>query len=497
MKHCCYAFLLLFGIIGYAQVSNEKATELYQEILKTRNPYAVQELLAPVDIQSITEDSLRSYLYYYKGSAMGQVGKMDSALFYVELAQQAIPRETYPEIDIQILRALGNINWSRNFYNIALTNYQDALSISQAINNYEFQISLLGNIAGIYSKLDNLPLALEYALQAEEISQASGVNRPRSHMKIGNYQIDLGRYEEGIENLFESIRRIKVNNRDSIAMGVCYNYVARGYLGLQNYAEARKNLQIASDIFANLGYRDANILRDWALLELKEYNIGESIRNIEQAIEIANENGDLTELLQIKIQEKDISIANSQLYLTVSILEEIIALSDSIKSQETINRVYELETQFQTAQKDQQLKLAALEIERKERFQLFLILIIVLVVVFSIFSIVFIVQRSNLKKALLSQEIDTLRAQITTIMPKVNDPAKIDLSQLNAGLHTPLSERELEVLTHALTDKSNREIAEAIYISINTVKTHLKNLYGKLGVNNRKEALEKILQTTQ
>jgi len=55
----------------------------------------------------------------------------------------------------------------------------------------------------------------------------------------------------------------------------------------------------------------------------------------------------------------------------------------------------------------------------------------------------------------------------------------------------PLSERELEVL-HLLADgQTNQEMAQSLCVSINTVKTHLRNIYGKLGVNSRRKAATK------
>jgi len=57
-----------------------------------------------------------------------------------------------------------------------------------------------------------------------------------------------------------------------------------------------------------------------------------------------------------------------------------------------------------------------------------------------------------------------------------------------------LTSRESEVLELLLRDLGNREIADRLYMSINTLKFHLKNIYGKLGVHNRTEAMRKLRQ---
>lgn len=58
----------------------------------------------------------------------------------------------------------------------------------------------------------------------------------------------------------------------------------------------------------------------------------------------------------------------------------------------------------------------------------------------------------------------------------------------------PLSDRELEVLHRLAAGESNKAIADGLSISPLTVKTHLRNIYTKLGVSTRTEAMTVALQ---
>jgi LuxR family maltose regulon positive regulatory protein len=55
----------------------------------------------------------------------------------------------------------------------------------------------------------------------------------------------------------------------------------------------------------------------------------------------------------------------------------------------------------------------------------------------------------------------------------------------------PLSERELQVLRLLRTDLSGPDIARELFVSLNTMRTHTKNIYVKLGVNNRRAAVRR------
>ena len=62
------------------------------------------------------------------------------------------------------------------------------------------------------------------------------------------------------------------------------------------------------------------------------------------------------------------------------------------------------------------------------------------------------------------------------------------------GLIEPLSERELDVLRLLGTDLDGPDIARELVVSLNTVRTHTKNIYAKLGVNNRRAAVRRAEQ---
>jgi len=76
----------------------------------------------------------------------------------------------------------------------------------------------------------------------------------------------------------------------------------------------------------------------------------------------------------------------------------------------------------------------------------------------------------------------------------IDKPEQVDPSKSQAPeseLVEPLSERELEVLQLIAEGLMNREIADRLYLSLNTVKVHTRTIYGKLGVHNRTQAVAK------
>ena len=94
-------------------------------------------------------------------------------------------------------------------------------------------------------------------------------------------------------------------------------------------------------------------------------------------------------------------------------------------------------------------------------------------------------KNQHAKGSLLSY-IDTLLAAFGNQPPLPRASSAVGASEM---LIEPLSERELAVLKLIGAGFSNREIADKLFIEIGTVKTHINNIYGKLNVHSRTQAV--------
>ena len=73
----------------------------------------------------------------------------------------------------------------------------------------------------------------------------------------------------------------------------------------------------------------------------------------------------------------------------------------------------------------------------------------------------------------------------------------LSLQKINSGLADPVSEREFNLLELIYEGKTNKQIAEAMFISGNTVKKHIFNTYFKIGAESRSTAILRLRQLMQ
>jgi two-component system nitrate/nitrite response regulator NarP len=71
----------------------------------------------------------------------------------------------------------------------------------------------------------------------------------------------------------------------------------------------------------------------------------------------------------------------------------------------------------------------------------------------------------------------------------------LDVTQINANPLSTLTKRELEILSSLAAGRTNKQIAAEKGVSTNTVKYHIKNLFEKLSVSNRGQAIALYLKS--
>ena len=98
----------------------------------------------------------------------------------------------------------------------------------------------------------------------------------------------------------------------------------------------------------------------------------------------------------------------------------------------------------------------------------------------------------------LRKENDQIKNDVFNYLSQLSE-LESELDKLKQGedniiASAILNAREIEIITLIAEGKSNKEIAEEIHVSINTVKYHIKKLYDKLDISSRKEALVKATE---
>lgn len=87
--------------------------------------------------------------------------------------------------------------------------------------------------------------------------------------------------------------------------------------------------------------------------------------------------------------------------------------------------------------------------------------------------------------------IDSLNEAVRGGAPMSTNIARLVVQSFQKSTDSPLSTRETEVLQHLSKGKSYTMIADELFIDKETVRTHIKNIYQKLKVNSKADAIER------
>jgi DNA-binding NarL/FixJ family response regulator len=86
--------------------------------------------------------------------------------------------------------------------------------------------------------------------------------------------------------------------------------------------------------------------------------------------------------------------------------------------------------------------------------------------------------------------IDAIQEVVNGGAPMSMNIAKIVIKSFHKNQNSPLTKRETEILEQIANGKSRSKIAKQMFIDLETVKSHIKNIYIKLNVHSREDAIK-------
>lgn len=449
--------------------------------------------------------------YNMKGNILSDLGKYSDAKSAYESAISGAKKLKNDTLTASFSNNLGLVLKDLGAYKEAIDVYYQCLKLKEKIGASDKSISsTLLNLGVVWDLLNESKKAEEYYQRCLKlklkINDSLGVSRIYSNIAV------LYKNRGNLDRAEQLIMLSEAFNKDIDDLEQYYV----NHTNLANIYKLRGNFEFAIE-YLERAHDDARELENLTYLSDVSQNLGslyfdlknyvEAIRYINEAIGIPGT--DLSPVLKHELYRNlsEAYAAVGDFQQSYTHLLESNVWRDSLFKIENQKAIQEVREQYETAQKEkeiirQDLSLARAAIREQNKDWWITFLLATLSVVALIFWMFFSWNRRRQLKALIAQqqklelyrsEIDRMQASIQMRLADVDMKPSFQLSQddLNLYLIDPLSEREQEVLVQMAQGKTNKEVADAIFVSENTVKFHLKNVYLKLDVKNRTEAINK------
>jgi ATP/maltotriose-dependent transcriptional regulator MalT len=405
----------------------------------------------------------------------------------------------------------------------ALEYYSNSWDVASYIKN-------LNNLGVSYRRLNIEEEAIKYYLEALKLTQVP------QHIKskaialngIGNAYVTLKKYDDAIKYFKLALNMEELGNSER---GIGYNYsnLGEAYMYKKEYDSAfyyhNKSLEIAEksnnendkaiiyssmalmfqhegEPYKALDYYSKAIPileqnRSKRLLSFSLINTGivyQQLDNFEKAeeyiksgltisTEIASKENivlgyeALSELLELKGQFKD-GLKEYKL---------MTAYRDSIFNIQSENNIAAMQIKYDSEKKDEQIQ----QLHLKNQIQKSSLITQYLAIGLLLLGILFFYLYNRLRLKNKGLEIISMRHKIELYLQQIAQLENNGNFNANAQDDYGLSARETEVLSYIAKGLKNQEIADAMFVSLSTVKTHTKNIFEKLEVRNRIEAVQK------
>jgi DNA-binding CsgD family transcriptional regulator len=451
------------------------------------------------------DDNLDSAIYYSQqgfnlardlGFAQGQIWNLyqkalalefgdrfdDAMATYQEAFNLAVVHKDSLSM-AKLRNAMGVANYYQSDYNMAISYYHEALTLSEKIGYPEGESHSLNNLGVIYRHRRNFKKALDIYNQALEIKQAQKdtIGLVNAHYNIGLLYSYMQDFNESLD-AFSKAKRFSHGQTELRSMAEINIGLGVALYNLENHQDAYEYLKTGiENLKSDKGHEKAAALTYLGILEIRSGKSDEGLAKLLSAKQIVEQ----TERLELKRQVmKELAIAYELLHQPESSIESWKAyniLNDSINNEQKLWAFEEMQARFEAIEKDKKIQQQALELSKEKSKKAKMLIFLTIAFLIGLAGIYFYVLRWRAKVKIREDE-----------KPAHLNGTSINMGKINAKLLSPLTTRESEIIELVEKGMTNNEIAESLFVSENTVKTHLKNIFSKTQALNRTDLIHKL-----
>lgn len=414
---------------------------------------------------------------------------------------------------------LGKAYINKGLYDLAADNFLFALSLMEKDNNLIGQGYYLNNLGALFDLQHNYQKAIDYYKRSlsikKKLDDQKGI--AATHLNIGISYFNLEDYKTAIQHYEISISIYsKYDNETKLARALSNH--GNSLLELEEYKKAKTSFFKAYDLIDKI--EDAqlvtNLINNISGYYFEMNNIDSAFYFNTLALNHAKQNRAFKPL-------KDVYYRRAELYQSKRIMDSaFVALqmsfqyNDSLIDEVNIYAVADMEAKYNYEKnklkiKEQELEKISIEKDLAEKKVLLGYLLIGVIVIGGILIIVFILYQNKRKKTNLLVGQKVLITKQKNDLEKINLRIQDEMNRLHLDIKDKekllenvfsnaqdkplppevlsLSKREMEVLSYLALGRSDDQIAQSLFVSKSTVKTHLRRIYSKLLVNGRAEAV--------
>lgn len=414
---------------------------------------------------------------------------------------------------------IGKTYANKGQYDLAVFYFLEALKLMEKDNNLMGQGFYLNNIAAIYDLQHNYSKALEYYQKSLEIKQSIGDSTgiAASYTNLGITYLNLADFEKALfYNQKANDMYLHLGTPSKISR--TYNNMGEVYLVQKNHIKAFDYILKAYsyDSLNDDNYLRTNILNNLAHCYLQKDNLDSANYFVSIAENMALESNAHKNLKEIYALKAKIAEKSGDLMGAIAFLNKHIQYNDSLVNEANIYAVSEMAGKYEYEKNLRLISESKLDIAQKEKIieqekiKVFygITLSVIFIITAIILLILYFIKQKNgqLMKgqlALIDKQNKTLenlnsniKEQLETLQLSLEEKEQLLNNVFSKSTETELppellslSKREMEVISYLALGWSDDQLAEKLFVSKSTVKTHLRRIYSKLLVRGRAEAV--------